>query len=82
MSKIINTINNSININKQLQKHINLWLASLSGEQLLSENTYKAYAIDLNYFLNFINKHKGRTLTIELMEELTIRDFRSWLASQ
>jgi len=82
MNNSINTINNSLNINKKLQKHINLWLDSLSGEQLLSKNTYKAYAIDLNYFLNFIKEHKGKTLTTDLLEELSIRDFRSWLASQ
>ena len=82
MNNSINTINNSLNINKKLQKHINLWLDSLTGEQLLSKNTYKAYVIDLNYFLNFINKHKGRTLSTDLLEELSIRDFRSWLASQ
>ena len=81
MSITIKTINNSANISGNVQKYANQWIDSLIGEQLLSENTYKAYSIDLNYFFTFISEHKGKTISTKIIEELNIKDFRSWLAS-
>ena len=81
MNSAIKTINNTANISINIQKYANQWVNSLIGEQLLSENTYKAYSLDLSYFFNFISEHKGKTINTQLMEELNIRDFRSWLAS-
>jgi len=77
----IEPLNNPLYINDNLREHINDWLQHLSGEKLLSRNTYNAYSIDLNYFINFIREHKGSIITIKLLEELNIQDFRSWLSS-
>ena len=80
MKKI--NIDNNIFANKEVNHLCNQWLLYIKEEQLLSVNTYNAYAIDLKYFLNFVQSHYGNKITIKNLEDLTLRDFRSWLSSQ
>ena len=80
MKKI--NVDTNIYANKEASYLCNQWLLYIKEEQLLSLNTYQAYAIDLKYFLNFIQNHYGNKITIQNLEDLTIRDFRSWLSSQ
>ena len=80
MKKI--NVDTSIYANKEVCYLCNQWLLYIKEEQLLSLNTYQAYAIDLKYFLIFIQNHYGNKITIQNLEDLTIRDFRSWLSSQ
>lgn len=80
MKKI--NVDTNIYANKKVSHLCNQWLLYIKEEQLLSLNTYQAYAIDLKYFLNFIQNHYGNKITIQNLEDLTIRDFRSWLSSQ
>ena len=80
MKKI--NVDTNIYANKEVSYLCNQWLLYIKEEQLLSLNTYQAYAIDLKYFLIFIQNHYGNKITIQNLEDLTIRDFRSWLSSQ
>ena len=80
MKKI--NIDTNIYANKEVSYLCNQWLLYIKEDQLLSLNTYQAYAIDLKYFLIFIQNHYGNKITIQNLEDLTIRDFRSWLSSQ
>ena len=80
MKKI--NVDTNIYANKEASYLCNQWLLYIKEEQLLSLNTYQAYAIDLKYFLIFIQNHYGNKITIQNLEDLTIRDFRSWLSSQ
>ena len=80
MKKI--NIDTNIFANKEVSYLCNQWLLYIKEDQLLSLNTYQAYAIDLKYFLIFIQNHYGNKITIQNLEDLTIRDFRSWLSSQ
>ena len=73
----VNTITN-----KEIANVCNQWLRYIKDEQLLSINTYKAYSIDLKYFLKFLNNHKGKKVTLKVLGSLSLRDFRSWLSSQ
>ena len=73
----VNTITN-----KEIANVCNQWLRYIKDEQLLSINTYKAYSIDLKYFLKFLNNHKGNKVTLKVLGNLSLRDFRSWLSSQ
>ena len=75
-------IDNSIFANKEVSRLCDQWLLYIKEEQLLSLNTYNAYAIDLKYFLNFVQSHYGNKITIKNLEDLALRDFRSWLSSQ
>jgi len=58
------------------------WVKYLKKERLLSYNTYNAYSIDLKYFLIFIKNHLNEKVSIKNLENLSLRDFRSWLSSQ
>ena len=80
MKKI--NVDNNIYANKEVSYLCDQWLLYIKEDQLLSLNTYQAYAIDLKYFLIFIQNHYGNKITIQNLEDLTIRDFRSWLSSQ
>ena len=80
MKKI--NVDTNIYANKEGSYLCNQWLLYIKEDQLLSLNTYQAYAIDLKYFLIFIQNHYGNKITIQNLEDLTIRDFRSWLSSQ
>jgi len=80
MKKI--NVDTNIYANKEASYLCNQWLLYIKEDQLLSLNTYQAYAIDLKYFLIFIQNHYGNKITIQNLEDLTIRDFRSWLSAQ
>ena len=80
MKKI--NIDNNIFANQEVSYLCDQWLLYIKEEQLLSLNTYQAYAIDLKYFLYFIQNHYGNKISIQNLESLTLRDFRSWLSSQ
>ena len=75
-------ITDNIYCNSEVLNLCNLWLEHLKKEKLLSENTYKAYSIDLKYFLKFLSSHISNKINIQNLENLSLRDFRSWLSSQ
>ncbi len=81
MNKEKNIIDNSYCDNEVLNA-CNLWLEYLQKEKLLSDNTYQAYSIDVKYFLKFVTNHLSKKVSIKSLENLSLRDFRSWLSSQ
>ncbi|MBH88265.1 MAG: recombinase XerC [Pelagibacterales bacterium] len=67
---------------KNVLNAYSMWVKYLKKERLLSYNTYDAYSIDLKYFLIFIKNHLNEKVSIKNLENLSLRDFRSWLSSQ
>ena len=67
---------------KNVLNAYSMWFKYLKKERLLSYNTYNAYSIDLKYFLIFIKNHLNEKVSIKNLENLSLRDFRSWLSSQ
>ncbi len=67
---------------KNVLNAYSMWFKYLKKERLLSYNTYNAYSIDLKYFLIFIKNHLNEKVNIKNLENLSLRDFRSWLSSQ
>ncbi len=63
-----------------MEEQIKAWHAFLFNERGFSEHTCSAYVTDLRYFFTFINQHRAKLCTQELLEELSLQDFRSWLA--
>jgi integrase/recombinase XerC len=59
---------------------INAWHNFLSHERNFSEHSSSAYRIDLNYFCQFMEQHHAKNCSLELLEALSISDFRSWLS--
>ncbi len=69
-------------IDRQVTALVNKWILWLKNQKGLSFNTQKAYNIDLNIFFNFIYKHKGiGRISLDLLNDLELVDFRSWLSS-
>lgn len=73
---------NSIDIEPNFKKNITNWLNHLKDNKKYSKHTIKAYITDLFYFLEFISKHCGEKISVKLISELSVRDFRAWLAKR
>jgi integrase/recombinase XerC len=59
---------------------INEWFSVLECEKKYSEHTLRAYQTDMYAFFSFLNEHSGETISLSLLENLAIRDFRAWLS--
>lgn len=59
---------------------LNLFLSHLSGERRLADKTVEAYQRDLSFFLGFMANHWGRALTLGDLADVSITDFRSYMA--
>lgn len=58
------------------------WLAWLESEKAFSQHTLMAYQNDLEDFLTFISQHVGEQITYSHLENLAVRDIRSWLSKR
>lgn len=57
------------------------WLEKLAVEKAYSPLTITSYCHDVSAFFSFMNQHLGETLTLTILIDLTVTDFRSWLSS-
>ncbi len=62
------------------KEYIDSWYLYLKNQRHYSIHTLKAYKTDLHYFLEFIYSHTAESITPNLLANLTVRDFRAWLA--
>ena len=63
-----------------MEQLIKSWFDFLISERRFSEHTASGYITDLSYFIKFITNHKEATCDISMLENLSLQDFRSWLA--
>lgn len=56
------------------------WIDWLQDARKVSPHTVEAYEGDMKQFLAFQNRNHGKSLSIEELTNLSIRDFRAWLA--
>ena len=56
------------------------WQGWLRFEKRAAANTIDAYQFDLHNLFNFVRLHRGRQVHLALLSELTLGDFRAWLA--
>lgn len=57
------------------------WLSALKNQRRYSENTVKAYLKDVAGLVRFLSDHNGGTVTLDILVNTTVRDYRSWLAA-
>ncbi len=57
------------------------WLEWLKLEKLSSVATIRNYSTDIRGFMVFINHHKSSNISVSLIKELSISDFRAWISS-
>lgn len=65
-----------------MQKLIHAWLEWLQNIKHVSEHTRIAYAQDLEEFYQFLTLHFGKSPDVQLLNRLTLQDFRAWLAAR
>lgn len=58
------------------------FLRFLEVERKYSMNTVNSYRIDIFYFLDFLFRAKEKVISKTDLENLTVHDFRSWLAER
>ena len=67
---------------RALRAHVEDWLEWLAHTKSYSHHTLTAYRIDMRHFTGFLQRHAGAEVTCDLLKVLSLRDFRSWLASR
>ncbi len=56
------------------------WRAWLVAERRASAHTVESYRFDLHAFLTFIAAYRGKTIKLATLADLSLMDFRAWLA--
>ena len=63
-----------------LQNEIEKWQSWLRDERRVSKNTLAAYMFDVANLLSFLEMYKGQQIKLSTFADLTLTDFRAWLA--
>ena len=56
------------------------WQGWLKFERRAAPNTVAAYRFDLDNLLNFVRLHRARQVSLTVLADLKLGDFRAWLA--
>ncbi len=64
----------------EIKKVIDSFLLYLSSEKRCSNHTIISYKNDIFYFFSFLQNHTNSLISKSTLTNLTLRDFRSWLA--
>lgn len=65
---------------QDLKQTIEKWQDWLTFEKNVSRHTTRAYASDLSHFITFLYDHLGKQPSLNDLSQISLRDFRSWLA--
>ncbi|HEY1096431.1 MAG TPA: tyrosine recombinase XerC [Alphaproteobacteria bacterium] len=67
-------------VNTDLTPIMTIWLDWITHGKRLSKHTVRAYHHDVQDFLLFYQHHRATPITLEMMAEAGLGDFRAWLA--
>ncbi len=70
----------AIPVSRQISDQIQLFLRHLDAERGLAGKTLEAYERDLCQFMAFLSSYQGQSVTIDMLEAIDVRGFRSFLA--
>jgi integrase/recombinase XerC len=65
-----------------LEPILNRWLEWITHGKRLSKHTVRAYQSDVTEFLSFIMLHRGEIVTLPILADLSLTDFRAWVAAR
>ena len=65
-----------------LQAALTQWQDWLANERRASKHTVAAYQFDLANLFTFLGSYHGKQIHLGLLAELTLTDFRAWLAQE
>ena len=69
-------------ISPQVGDQIQRFLRHLDAERGLAAKTLEAYERDLRQFMLFLSSYQGESVTLDILEALDVRGFRSFLAQR
>ncbi len=72
----------TIKVDQSVNNLIKEWINYLTHQKRYSAHTTKAYLTDLFYFFSFLNSYTEEQVTLKSIEQISIQDFRAWLASR
>src|SRR5262245_16211887 len=58
------------------------WLAHLSAERRMSDQTVEAYERDVRQFLSFLTDHNGAPVSLKALARIEPRDVRAFMAAR
>jgi integrase/recombinase XerC len=70
----------AIPLSPQISDLMKKFLRHLDAERGLAAKTLEAYERDLRQFMLFLSSYQGESVSIPMLDELNVRDFRSFLA--
>ena len=70
------------NVNNDVNSIIKKWESWLIDEKRFSDNTVSSYQRDLSQFFDFLVEHFGNSIGIKRLENLKLRDIRSYMSYQ
>jgi integrase/recombinase XerC len=56
------------------------WRSWLANERRVADNTVESYSFDLHNLLAFLNRHRGQQIRLSMLADISLADFRAWLA--
>jgi integrase/recombinase XerC len=65
-----------------LSEALSSWYSYLRYERHASRHTVRAYTQDVTAFLKFLSGHKGAAVSLDILSETSLTDFRSWLSKK
>ncbi len=65
-----------------LSDQLSRWSDYLQYEKNMSAHTLRAYHSDIAHFITFLHDHLAKQPSLNDLSEISIRDFRSWLAKK
>lgn len=63
-----------------LREALAAWLEHLAHERRASPRTLEAYGFAASRYISFLEQHRGETLTLALVPQITAGEVRAWLA--
>ncbi|MEI7670357.1 MAG: tyrosine recombinase XerC [Pseudomonadota bacterium] len=71
-----------VNTDSEINDLFYAWLEFMEHNKSFSKHTLIAYQIDLKNFFSFLNSHFGKLIDKETLKEVSLGDFRAWLAAR
>lgn len=68
-----------IGTDENLSNLVMRWLDWIAHGKRLSKHTVRAYQTDLEDFFLFLSNHRGGTITLPMLSDATLTDFRAWV---
>jgi len=67
---------------EDLAEQLLRWYEYLSVEKRFSKHTLRAYTHDVSEFIRFMAQYKGDHISLNVIGDVDIRDFRAWLSKR